>query len=166
MDITEIKTLLQKFYEGETTLEEEKLLQKYFAESKDNIENFAAEKYLFANLKFAENIEIPSDLTEKISAKTDDEIKNIRTHKYLLSTKLRLMSAAACIVLLISVMATFITGHDEPKFIANVDTNEAEMLEILSRSFSSISNVVDDAVVLLDITDEQVCEINEVLNNL
>ncbi|MDR2293359.1 MAG: hypothetical protein LBE11_07805 [Prevotellaceae bacterium] len=166
MDIIEIKKLLQKFYEGETTLEEEKHLQKYFAENNENIENFAAEKYLFANLNLADNIEIPSDLIEKINAKTDTEIKNMRMHNYLSSIKLRLISAAACIILLISVMLTIINGKNEPKFIANVDTNETEMLEILDRSFSRISNVVDDAVVLLDITDEQVCEINEVLNNL
>jgi hypothetical protein len=166
MDITEIKILLQKFYEGKTTLEEEKLLQKYFAENKDNIENFAAEKYLFANLNLADIVETPSDLTEKISAKIDAEIKNMHVSKHLPAIKLKLISVAACIILLISITATIISTSDKPKFIANVDTNETEMLEILASSFSKISNMVDDAVVMLDITDEQVCEINEVLNNL
>jgi hypothetical protein len=166
MDITEIKTLLQKFYEGETTLEEEKLLQKYFVQNNGSIENFAAEKYLFANLNLADNVEIPSDLTEKISAKIDTEVKKMNARKPLSTIKLRLISAAACIILLISITVTIITGNDKPKFIANIATNETEMLEILASSFAEISNVVDDAVVMLDITDEQVCEINEVLNNL
>ncbi|MDR3226874.1 MAG: hypothetical protein LBT56_04295, partial [Prevotellaceae bacterium] len=69
MDIKEIEILIKKFYEAQTTLEEEKLLQKYFAENHENIENFAAEKYLFANLNLSEDIEIPSNLNEKITAK-------------------------------------------------------------------------------------------------
>ncbi|MDR2127221.1 MAG: hypothetical protein LBP63_10385 [Prevotellaceae bacterium] len=166
MNISEIKTLLQKFYGGETNLEEEKRLQKYFAENNDNIENFAAEKYLFANLNLADTVEIPADLIAKISAKIDSEPKNTHLSKYLAATKLRIISIAACIALFISITATIISSGDEPKFIANVNVNETEMLEILAQSFSKISNVVDDAVVLLDITDEQVCEINEVLNNL
>ncbi|MDR1554187.1 MAG: hypothetical protein LBS69_12135 [Prevotellaceae bacterium] len=164
MDINEIKILLLKFYEGATTLEEETLLQKYFAENDADIEKFAAEKYLFANINLADDIEIPADLTEKISAKIDAETKRIR--KYKPTIKLRIISAAACIILLIAITSTFINNNEEPKFIANVNINETEMLEILEHSFSKISNVVDDAVILLDITDEQVCEINEVLNNL
>ncbi|MDR2651983.1 MAG: hypothetical protein LBC68_06665 [Prevotellaceae bacterium] len=166
MDINEIKILLQKFYEGETTLEEEKLLQKYFAENDNNIETFATEKYLFANLNLANDMEVPADLTEKINAKIDAEAKLTRIRKYPKTIILRMISAAACIVLLIAITATLINNNEEPKFIANVNINETEMLEILEYSFSKISNVVDDAVVLLDITDEQVCEINEVLNNL
>ncbi|MDR0420735.1 MAG: hypothetical protein LBH30_04695 [Prevotellaceae bacterium] len=165
MNITELKTLLQKFYEGETTLEEEKLLQKYFAQNDEDIENFEAEKYLLTNLNLAENIEIPAYLTEKISAKIDSEVKNIR--KYQSAIKLRIISIAACIALLVSVTATFINSNSEqPKFIANININETEMMEILEHSFLKISNVVDDAFVLLDVTGEQVCEIDEVLNNL
>ncbi|MDR1198878.1 MAG: hypothetical protein LBK94_07720 [Prevotellaceae bacterium] len=165
MNITEINSLLKKFYEGETALEEEKLLQEYFARNNENIENHKAEKYLFANLNLAENIEVPVDLTEKISAKIDAEIKNIR--KYRPAIKLRMTGIAASIALLISITAAVINSNSEqPKFIANVNINETEMMEMLEHSFSKISNVVDDAIVLLDVTGEQVCEINEVLNSL
>jgi hypothetical protein len=165
MNITEINTLLKKFYEGETTLKEEKMLHKYFAENNENIENFAAEKYLFANINLAADMEIPADLTEKISAKINAEAKSIR--KYQPSIKLRMLSIAACIALLISITVTIINSNSgQPKFIANVNINETEMMEILEHSFSEISNMVDDATVLLDVTGEQVCEINEVLNNL
>jgi hypothetical protein len=165
MNITEIKTLLGKFYEGETTLEEEKYLQKYFAGNAENIENFAFEKYLFANLNFADDIEIPADLAENISAKIDNEAQK-RIIKFRPAIKLQIISAVACIILLISITATIIKSNEKSKFIANININETEMMEILEHSFSRISNVVDDAFVFLDITGEQVCEINEVLNNL
>ncbi|MDR1347005.1 MAG: hypothetical protein LBJ63_01040 [Prevotellaceae bacterium] len=164
MNITEINALLKKFYEGETALEEEKLLQEYFARNSGNIENLEAEKYLFANLSLAESIEIPVDLTEKISAKIDTEAKNMR--KFQPSIKLRMTSIAAGIALLISIATVINSNIEQPKFIANIDINETEMMEMLEHSFSKISNVVDDAIVLLDVTGEQVCEINEVLNSL
>jgi hypothetical protein len=164
MDTNEIKILIDKFYEGETTLEEEKLLQKYFAENGNNTESFAAEKYLFANINYADNVEIISDLTQKIIAKIDDADKK-QTRKFLPAISLRLISAAACIIILIAVIAT-VSNIEEPKFVANINTNEAEILEMLEDSFSKISTVVDDAVAMLDITGEQVCELNEELSNL
>lgn len=166
MEINDIEILIKKFYEAQTTLEEEKLLQKYFAETRENIENFAAEKYLFANLNLSDDIEIPSDLTDKIIAKIDNANKNAASRKYPSIINLRIISAAACIALLIAITTIVLSDNEEPKFIANVNTNETEILEMLEHSFTKISGVVDDAVALLDITNEQVCEINEELNNL
>ncbi|MDR1983569.1 MAG: hypothetical protein LBQ28_01920 [Prevotellaceae bacterium] len=163
---TKIKTLLQKFYDGNTSIEEEKLLQKYFAENDENTEDFAADKHLFANINLASDIATPADLTEKINAKIDYANKNTRSHKYLHLINLRIISAVACIALLISITAIVLLNSEKPKFIANINTNEAEIIEMLEHSFAKISNVVDDAVAMLDVADEQVCEINEVLNNL
>ena len=165
MNINEIKALLEKFYQGETTLDEEKLLQKYFANSEADTESFAAEKYLFSKLNLAENIETPSDLTKKIAAKIDAENKKSRMKTFVSYAALRTISIAACFALLISVTATLFFKSEKPVYIANVSTNETELIEMLENSFSKISNIVDDAVVLLDITNEQVCELNETLGS-
>jgi hypothetical protein len=163
MNINEIKVLLEKFYKGETTLDEERLLQKYFTDSNTDNENYAAEKYLFSKLILAENIEMPSNLTKKIAAKIDEETKKNNAARFISFARLRTISVAACLVLMFSLTATLLFKSETPVFIANVHTNETEIIEMLENSFSKISNVVDDAAVLLDITNEQVCELNETL---
>jgi len=168
MNTNEINSLLEKFYQGETTLEEEKLLQKHFAENNDDNENFAAEKYLFSKLNLAENIEMPSGLTDKIVAMIDSGNKKRNTVKFTSFMWLRAVSIAACCALLLSVsaMILFNGNGDEPKYIANVSTSEIELMEMLEHSFSKISTVVDDAFAVLDVTGEQVCEFTEALGKL
>ena len=163
MNVNEIKTLLEKFYQGATTLDEEKLLQKYFANSNEDNENFAAEKYLFSNLNLAAGIEMPSDLTEKIVAKIDNENQKNRFQKFTLNMRLRTISVAACFALLVSATEVILFNSESPKLIANVSTSETEIIKMLENSFSKISGVVDDAVALLDITSEQVCELDEAI---
>ncbi|MDR3227354.1 MAG: hypothetical protein LBT56_06750, partial [Prevotellaceae bacterium] len=102
----------------------------------------------------------------KITVKINNESKNAASRKYPSIINLRIISAAACIALLITISTIILPDNEEPKFIANVNTNETEVLQMLENSFTKISGVVDDAVALLDITSEQVCEIDEELNNL
>lgn len=163
MNTSEIKTMLEKFYQGTTTLEEEKLLQKYFSSEHADTESFAVEKHLFGMLNLSENIEIPSDLTEKIITKIDSESSNIM---FMSAIRFRKISIAACFALLFAIGATFLLKTEQPKFIANISTNETEIMEMLESSFSKISGVVDDAVTMLDITQEEVCELNEALGEL
>ena len=166
MTTNKIKILLAKFYQGETTLEEEKLLKKYFAEDNVDNENFNAEKYLFNKLNLSENIEIPSDLTDKIVVKIDEQSKRHNAGIFTSFINLRVISIAACCALLFSVASIVLLNSEKPKYIANVSTNEAEIIEMLENSFSKISSIVDDAVILLDVTGEQVCELSEALREL
>ena len=168
MDINEIKILLEKFYNGETSIEEEKLLQKYFAENRDNIDDFAADSFLFANIN-TEDIEIPTELTQDIIAKIDNQNKliNLQIPKHRRRINLWTASlAAACATILISITAINFSHSAMPKFISNVDISELEVIEMLEDSFLKISDVVDEAVILLDVANERVCEINEELSQL
>jgi hypothetical protein len=170
MNINEIKILLEKFYAGETSIEEEKRLQKYFVENHDNVDDFAAEKYLFANIS-VDDVEIPVGLTGNIIAKIDEASKKELATKHIF-THLRRINlwtsslAAAYVAILISIAVLNFSEKEMPKFIANVDMSEFEVIKMLEDSFSEISNVVDEAVILLDVANERVCEINEELNQL
>lgn len=76
MNATEISKLLGKYYEGETSLEEEVILSEYFAT--ENVpEEFAAEKEIFRHYSLSDEIPEPSDDLEKriISALDSEEAK-------------------------------------------------------------------------------------------
>jgi hypothetical protein len=76
MNATEISKLLGKYYEGETSLEEEDILREYFAA--ENVpEEFAPEKKIFRHYSRSIKIPQPSDDLEKriISALDSEEAK-------------------------------------------------------------------------------------------
>ena len=76
MDLKKIKTLLEKYYNGETTLDEEKILREYF--SKDDIDiEFIADKDIFL-FNYQENKELDNtpDLSEEIWNKIQKSEKN------------------------------------------------------------------------------------------
>ncbi len=67
-----IKELLEKFYEGATSMEEEAELQAYFIEEKVP-EELLADKELFVSMASAgQPVEVPADLNEKINIGLSD----------------------------------------------------------------------------------------------
>ena len=72
MDTNEIKRLINAFYKGETSVEEEKLLQDYF--SGENIsEEFIEEKDIFISLYCnIAPIDVPTHLEEKLNNLIDE----------------------------------------------------------------------------------------------
>jgi uncharacterized damage-inducible protein DinB len=81
-DIKEIRKMLDRFYAGETTLEEERVLQEYF--SGESIpEELLPERDLFRSLEPAMNhVEVPENLNGKILGVIDQlEKKEVRTRR-------------------------------------------------------------------------------------
>ena len=67
MTIEQIKSLLSRFYEGQTTPEEERLLAAYFRRE-DVPEELQEDKQLFLILAQASDQEMPQDIAEEITA--------------------------------------------------------------------------------------------------
>lgn len=79
MDINEIKRLLEAFYNGETSSDEEQILQEYF-----NTENVAdelqGEKELFLRLYQNEPVDVPAGLETRLENLIDElNAKEIQT---------------------------------------------------------------------------------------
>jgi len=75
--IAEIRKLLDRFYLGETTLEEEQLLQKYFS-SASVPEELMPDRDLFRSLEPAGNtIAVPNGLNQKILDVIDQQDKKV-----------------------------------------------------------------------------------------
>jgi hypothetical protein len=67
MTIEQIKSLLSRFYEGQTTPEEERLLAAYFR-CEDVPEELQEDKQLFLMLAQISDQEMPTDIAEEITA--------------------------------------------------------------------------------------------------
>lgn len=67
MTIEQIKSLLARFYEGQTTPEEERLLAAYF-HREDVPEELQEDKQLFLMLTQISDQEMPTDIAEEITA--------------------------------------------------------------------------------------------------
>lgn len=101
----EIKTLLEKYYKGETNLEEEGILIEYFA-GKNIDSEFISDKEFFTFLiKERENQSSIEDLSEPIW-KNIEEYENLNRHKSLKNKilyRITLAIAASLIIAMVSV---------------------------------------------------------------
>ena len=71
MDIKEINKLLNSFYEGQTSQEEERVLYKFFSE--ENIpEEMISEKKIFLKLYSGQRSDVPLHLEEKLNFLIDN----------------------------------------------------------------------------------------------
>ncbi len=70
MQIENIKRLLESFYKGETSIEEEKTLLHYF-QSKDISEELSEEQEIFLSMYESDSIEVPAGLESNLSRLID-----------------------------------------------------------------------------------------------
>jgi len=115
MEINDIKRLIEAFYNGETSIEEEKALFEYFAN--ENVpEELLSEKRYFNQLRRLEIIKVPKELPSKIDSLFDSfEKQEIQTKRF--RKLVAWASSAAAIIIL------FFTGYyynmDKNLFIDN-----------------------------------------------
>lgn len=114
--IEQLRRMLEKFYRGETTLEEEKQLQEYFSSTKVP-EEFIPDKELFQTFESGdETIPVPDDLNQKIIASIDQaDRKSVRTRRI---SVFSLTGLAAGLLVLIAVYLFFIRQGDSGSFLA------------------------------------------------
>jgi hypothetical protein len=108
MDLKKIEILLQRFYNGESTLEEESFLREFFSD-RDNVpENLRAEQEHFMIYRDAMDAESPSDdffnrLEDLIDDQSDKEIRLTRRRRLY-----QVFSIAASIILFVGIYITVV----------------------------------------------------------
>ena len=125
--IEKVREMLERFYRGETSLEEERWLQDYLS-SATVPEDLLADRELFMAFEEKDDaIPIPRDLNEKILNTIDREEKgNLRTRRISLYS---ISGLAAGLLALIAVYVFFLRT-DTPLLLSarqNVDTYEDPM---------------------------------------
>ncbi len=126
----ELKELLEKYYGGQTSMEEEERLKKYFS-GKDILPGYEVEKEIFSHYTSSESIPVPSvDFEDRILGNIDDFERRQKT----ISLKKRyitIISAAATILLLVGSYFIFFNREAQEDTFTDPQIAYAETMKIL-----------------------------------
>ena len=182
MKTTDIKILLEAFYNGETNADEDRLLMEYFR-SGDVAEELKDEQTIFLAMYQAEPVDVPLSLESKLNSLVDElaERENMEAVKVEMrsQTNRRAMwtwigSAAAGVAILISAGIFFskstTTIPDEP-VVAQQQPNQAEMSEADKQAVKEaeealilLSSKFNKGVNQLALVSSNIDKTNEILN--
>jgi hypothetical protein len=129
MNTNEIKTLLQKYYDGWSTPEEELLLESYFLNGRPD-PDFAADEQYFREMKGIrlEEIPVPEDLEQSVLTRLESfqsqSPGNSRRLVYLI------MSSAASVLILVSSIL-FLNRRDPVNELSDPQLAYSESLSAL-----------------------------------
>ena len=140
MDYKYIEQLLDKYFEAQTTLEEEQILRAFFAQE-DVPAHLLPYREFFTYQSFGKNAEsLGSDFDEKmlsiIGKEKSDEPHHVVARKVSLNKRLRpLYKAAACVAIVLSIGQ----AAQMPYY-----KSEAEQQESLARSLEQLQQIQKD----------------------
>jgi hypothetical protein len=116
MDIKKIKELLDRYYDGDTTLDEEKLLKRYFIDNVDIPEELSAEKKQFEIYEKIKNADVPIRDFEKDLESLIDKQKVKYPDFNRRKTVLRITAIAASLLILFGVYSSIKHFTGRPKY--------------------------------------------------
>lgn len=120
--IAEIRKLLDRFYTGETTLEEEQILQDYFS-STSIPEELMPDRDLIRTLGTSDSVAVPEDLNQKILDVIDQQEKKVvRTRRI---SVFSLSGLAAGLLVVIALYMGYFRA-DRPGMLAHQMTDTYE----------------------------------------
>ena len=140
--ISEIRKILDRFYAGETTLEEEKRLQEYFSSTRIP-EELIPDRDLFRSLgNAADSVVIPEGLNQKILAVIgEQEKKVIRTRRI---SVFSLSGLAAGLLVVIALYVGYFRGSEGRRLASNqmtdTYTDPQDAYEEAKRTLAYVSN--------------------------
>lgn len=175
MNIDGIKKLLELFYNGESSIEEEQILYSYFSNNEVDTD-LAEEKEVFLQLYQDNNIEIPSDLEPRLNNLIDDlsQKENKTRSKSIKHLWMWVASAASCVAILLgtSIYYNKISNISQPN-IANgqsreilkdsyTDPNEAQLQA--EKALQLVANNLNKGMGQLALVSTNIDKTNEILD--
>lgn len=168
--VDEIRFLLGKFYEGETSLAEEQLLADFFATCSDIPEDLKADRALFVELVSAEsedlgNVAVPEGLVEELAAVIDREAGKERHSGQRWWTWQRVAGIAASVCLFVSVGIYILNQPVSTEMYAGknvyVPQTEEEAIAVTSKALMLMAEKVNVANERMALASSRLEEINE-----
>ncbi len=164
-DEEKIKQLLEAFYNGDTSSEEEALLLKFF-NSEDIDEEWYTDRDLFNVLHDPSNIQLPEGISERLENAIDKHIAETNPQKSSSKTRtlfIRITSAAAVILLCIGLFFTT-DKHTKSNMIADTYTDPEEAAMVAEQTLMLVSAKLNQGFYPLEKVKESVDKTNELLN--
>jgi hypothetical protein len=140
--IEKVRKMLERFYQGESTLEEEKWLEDYFS-STTVPEELLPDQELFRTFRKVDNsIVVPDDLNKKILETIDrEERKVIRTRRISVFS----LSGLAAGILAIVAVYVFFLRTDSPRLLADrtMEDTYQDPIEAYAQAKETLAYVAD-----------------------
>lgn len=138
--IDEIKRLLNAYYDGNTSIEQEKLLCDFFATTTYIPAELESERQMFMALQSATkiDIDIPADLEQSLIAHIDNLERQETQNRRKWIKPFSIISVAASIILLIAIGLKFVNLNDK------VVTHETILVSEIKNNI--IDNKIDNTI--------------------
>lgn len=139
-NIDEIKRLLNTYYDGNTSIEQEKLLCDFFATTTDIPAELESEQQMFMALQSATktDIDIPADLEQSLIAHIDNLERQETQNRRKWIKPFSIISVAASIIILIAIGLKFVNLNDK------VVTHETILVSEIKNNI--IDNKIDNTI--------------------
>lgn len=145
MESNELKKLVERFYEGQTTEQEEKLLQDYFLGG-DVSPEWAVEQQLFKQL-YQADVPVPEYLERQLSQQIDgwNKIEKLSERKARMFTLRWIVGVAAGLLLLFSVglLVHFQQKEDEIAAQREIVNNPQDAYAETEKALLKFSNTIN-----------------------
>ena len=176
-NIEQIKSLLARFYEGQTTPEEERLLAAYFRRE-DVPEDLQQDKQLFLMLAQISDQDMPQDIAEEITAFVNDlghtekkpVLSEVKHHKgiiYRLKTPPKMWyRVAATVAILLAIGGGVISHQKQNDPFRDTCSTPEEAADAIFYANDIINRSTAPFVRSTMIATEQVNDINETLGKI
>lgn len=172
MNKAKLENLLEAYYNGETTVEEEKRLIDYFATATDIPAEFEADKGVFTALGcFGNDAEMPDTLGDKLDAwmaeeLDKEEVKRTPNKRIKLHVFRRITIAAAATIALFIGLKFIVEPNTSPRHIAPTELSLEESAMITQKVLIEISNQLNKGVNGARQVDQQLEEVNRILKKV
>jgi hypothetical protein len=166
-----IERLLTAFYNGDTTQEEETLLQKFF--NNTNIsENWSADRDLFYALYDSSHIHIPEESLKRLEHQIDNHIKKtgITSKNIFLRTKktkrlyISIGSIAAAVLLLAGIFFFHDKSSVKNDVLTDTLTDPQEAAIVVEKVLALVSSNLNKGLSPLEKVKYSINKTNELLN--
>lgn len=168
METNNIKDLIQAFYDGKTTVEEEKIIFDYF-QNEGISEDLEEEKKFFLSLQAIKKpIDIPSSLESKISKLIDnlDQNENKKSQK-IKNLWIWIASSAACIIIVLSV--GFYLNENRTNYQMAVETKDTfddpnQAYKEVEQALILVSNNMNKGIEQLSVISSNMDKTSDIFN--
>jgi hypothetical protein len=157
-NISEIRRLLDAFYDGRTTVEEERMLDEFFTSSRDLPQDLEADRRVFLAAK-ADCCEMDDDDIEDFVANEVDALSARAAHRVVMLRRVTEIAAMFIVAVSIALFA-YKTRPDNVTVIT--DPYEAEV--VTYKALNKISKPMDKALSQLNEANDKLQEIDEKIN--
>jgi len=164
MNDKDIQLLLNAFYDGGATEEEERLLKEFF--SSDNLpEHWIYEQKIFNALLDTSGIPVPDNLEDRLEAKIDEHIEQAKRFSI---RRVFYWTASVAAIGLLCIGLFIKEGHTPGSFspqIADTYQNPEEAAIAAQRALMLMSANINKGIAQLDNAKQEVKNVNRILNN-